>query len=81
MTRQERKENWLLGSQEKALSAFIGTMGEVKEQLDELNAYFEDHMGVSPDEINWGHVGSATYFLTELAELADRAYGRGEYAK
>jgi beta-mannanase len=81
MTRQERKEAWILGSHEKALGAFMGSIGEIKERLAELNAYFDDHMEVDPDDINWGHVGDAAYFLTELTELTDKAYGRGEYAE
>jgi hypothetical protein len=81
MTRQERKENWILGSNEKALGAFTGAVGEIRDRLDELTAYFDEHMGYSPDDINWGHVGTATYFLMQLTELTDNAYGRGEYAK
>jgi hypothetical protein len=81
MTRQERKENWILGQHEKALEAFTGVVAETQEKLAELSTYFDDHMEYDPDEINWGHVGSATYFLTELTELVNRAYRRGEYAE
>ena len=34
-----------------------------------------------PEDINWGHVGTAGYYLEKLTELPDHAYGRGEYAK
>jgi hypothetical protein len=71
----------MLGNHEKALGAFIGNMAEIKERLTELESYFDEHMGCGPDGINWGHVGDATYFLTELTELTDRAYRRGEYAE
>jgi hypothetical protein len=80
-TKEAREQEWILGSHEKALGAFMGSIGEIRERLEELNAYFDDHMGYAPDDINWNHVGSATYFLTELTELADRAYGRGENAE
>jgi hypothetical protein len=81
MTQQERKETWVLGSREKALGAFTESVGEIRERLAELNTYFDEHMEVGPDDINWGHVGDATYFLTELTKLTDKAYGRGECAK
>jgi hypothetical protein len=81
MTRQERKENWMLGNHEKALAAFMGTVVEARERLVGLTAYMDDHMGYDPEGIDWGHVGDATYFLTELAELTDRAFKRGEYAE
>lgn len=37
--------------------------------------------GYSPENINWGHVGTAGWFLEKLTELTDYAYKRGEYAK
>lgn len=64
-----------------AQDSFIGIIAEINSQLDELKAYTEDHMGVDPDSINWGHVGSAQQLLAELTELTDRAYKRGEYAE
>lgn len=52
---------------EKALAAFVGTIGEIKEKLDVLNEYMDNHMDTSPEEINWGHVGSANH----IRELLD----------
>lgn len=64
-----------------AQDSFIGIIAEINSRLDELKAYTEDHMGVDPDSINWGHAGSAQQLLAELTELTDRAYKRGEYAE
>ena len=71
----------MLGNHEKALGAFIGTIGEIQARLAELNAYMDNHKDTDPEGSNWGHVGDATYFLTALTELTDRAFKRGEYAE
>ena len=66
---------------EKALGEFVGKIGEISERLAELKTFADDHMGYEPDSINWGHVGTAGYFLKQLTELTDAAYKRGEYAE
>jgi len=66
---------------EKALGRFIGIIGEINERLAELQNFADEHMGYAPDNINWGHVGTASHFLKELTELTDIAYKRGEYAE
>jgi hypothetical protein len=74
-------EKNLKKSDEKALEKFIGIIGEVNERLAELQTFTDEHMGFSPDDINWGHVGTAGWFLEKLKELTDFAYKRGEYAE
>ena len=66
---------------EKALGRFMEQLGEMNERLAELQAFADDHMGYSPEDINWGHVGTAGYFLEKLTELTDCAYKRGEHAE
>lgn len=66
---------------EKALDKFMGQICEINERLSELQKFADDHMGYLPDEINWGHVGTAGWFLEKLTELMDCAYKRGEYAE
>jgi len=65
---------------EKALGKFIGLMGEAWERLEELQEYIDNHMETNPDEINYGHVGSAEWLVSKLTELTDWAYKRGEYS-
>ena len=65
---------------EKALEKFIGQIGEINDRLAELQNFADDHMGFNPDDINWGHVGTAGWLLEKLTELTDYAYKRGEYA-
>jgi len=64
---------------EKALGAFMAKIAEAQSLLAELQAHVDDHMGASPEEINYGHVGSAGYMVEKLTELTDWALGRGEY--
>jgi len=64
-----------------ALNRFMEQISEINERLAELQAFTDDHMGYNPNDINWGHVGTAGYFLEKLTELTDRAYKRGEHAE
>jgi len=82
MTKVNRDlEKKMAVSKENALNKFIGQIGEISERLAELQEYTENHMNYSPEEINWGHVGTAGWFLERLTELADSTYGRGEFAE
>jgi hypothetical protein len=63
---------------DQALSAFLAAMGGVNEQLERLQAAADDHLGNGPDEIRWGHVGSANHLLELLTEAADFICGTAE---
>jgi hypothetical protein len=52
-----------------ALAAFIGRKTEIDTLLERLKVHSDDHFGVAPDDVNWGHVG----MLTECASLLRRA--------
>ena len=70
-----------MSNTEEALDRFIEQIGEIRERLEELQKYVDNHMNFNPDGIHWGHVGTAGHFLKVLTELTDIAYDRGEYAK
>lgn len=61
------------GANEKALNEFVGTMAALEEKLDALKAHVENHMDTSPEEINWGHVGSAKHLLQLIKEASEFA--------
>ena len=61
------------GVNEKALNEFIGTVAALEEKLDALKAHIENHMDTSPEEINWGHVGSAKHLLQLIKEASEFA--------
>lgn len=60
-------------SKERALDAFMGTVGAINEKLEALQGYMDDHMYVGPDAVNWGHVGSAEHILQLLTEVCQFA--------
>ncbi len=61
---------------EKALNAYVQTMGQIEKYLSELQALVNDHLGNDPESINWGHVGSANHLADLLKEAADFASNR-----
>lgn len=50
--------------------AFIGNVGQALETLEKIKAHLEDHLGTSPEDIHWGHVGSAGKAAEDLKEIA-----------
>ena len=57
-------------TKETALSAYVAAIAEMRETLTALLAHTDDHLGTAPDDVNWGHVGSANYVNEQLAEIA-----------
>ena len=55
---------------EKALNAYAATIAEIQEILAALLDHADDHFGTAPEDINWGHVGSANYIRENLNEIA-----------
>ena len=48
-------------------------MGESLARIDALRAYVADHYGTDPEEVNYGHVGSAKRIDALLRELCEFA--------
>jgi len=44
-------------------------MGDIRERMEKLNELVNDHLGYSPDDINWGHVGSAAHLIEKLDNI------------
>jgi hypothetical protein len=49
--------------------------------LERLAALSADHFETSPDEINWGHVGTLNHYSAKLREITDMAFREGEHAE
>ena len=64
----------------KALDAFIAAKTEIDAMLARLQALSDDHFETSPDEINWGHVGTLNHYRDRLREITDMAFKEGEHA-
>ena len=64
-----------------ALDAFIAAKAEIDAMLERLAALSSDHFEISPDEINWGHVGTLNHYRAKLREITDMAFHEGEHAE
>ena len=67
-------------SNEDALAAFVQRKAEIDAMLARLQALSDDHFGVAPDEVTWGHVGTLEHHAELLKRITDMAFGEGEHA-
>ena len=63
-----------------ALDAFIAAKTEIDAMLARLAAHSANHFGFSPEEVNWGHVGTLNHYRAKLREITDSAFKEGEHA-
>ena len=70
-----------LASNDKAIDAFLAAKAEIDTMLERLAALSDDHFETSPDEINWGHVGTLNHYRAKLREITDSAFKEGEHAE
>ena len=65
----------------KALDAFLAAKFEIDAMLERLAALSADHFATSPDEINWGHLGTLNHYSSLLRQITDAAFREGEHAR
>jgi hypothetical protein len=68
-------------SKEQALAAFVSKKAEIDAMLTRLQALSDDHFNYSPNEIDWGHVGTLGYYAELLKRVTDSAFKEGENAE
>ena len=66
-----RTQNQIAKSREQALAAFVSRKAEIDAMLTRLQALSDDHFNYSPDEIDWGHVGTLGYYAELLKRVTD----------
>lgn len=64
----------------KALDAFMTAKFQIDAMLERLKALSDDHFETTPDETNWGHVGTLNHYATLLRQITDSAFKEGEHA-
>jgi hypothetical protein len=67
-------------SNDDALAAFVQRKAEIDAMLTRLQTFGDDHFRYSPDEIDWGHVGTLGYYAELLKRITDSAFKEGEHA-
>ena len=65
----------------QALDAFLAKKVEIDTMLARLQALSNEHFDWSPDEINWGHVGTLGHYAELLKRITDAAFKEGEHAE
>jgi hypothetical protein len=65
----------------KALDAFITRKTEIDAMLKRLQTLSDEHFNWSPDEINWGHIGTLGHYAELLKRITDSAFKEGEHAE
>jgi len=76
-----RMQNQIAKSKENTLAAFVSKKAEIDAMLTRLWALSDDHFNYSPDEIDWGHVGTLGYYAELLKRVTDQAFNEGEHAE
>ena len=67
-------------SNQEALAAFVQKKAEIDAMLSRLQALSDDHFGLGPDEVTWGHVVVLDDYAKLLKRITERAFKEGEYA-
>jgi len=63
-----------------ALTAFLARKAEIDAMLERLVVLSADHFECSPDDVDWGHVGTLEHYRARLREITDMAFREGEHA-
>lgn len=68
-------------NKQTALDAFIARKAEIDVMIDRLKTLSDDHFGSSPEDINWGDVGTLAHYAELLKRITGAAFKEGEHAE
>jgi hypothetical protein len=66
---------------DRALDAFMTRKAEIDSMLARLQVLSDEHFNTSPDDLDWGDVGTLAHYATKLREITDSVFHEGEYAE
>lgn len=66
-------------TKETALNRFIQQKSEFDGLLQRIITHSDEHFGLQPDAINWGHVGNMGRYLCLLHQISDAMFSEGEH--
>jgi hypothetical protein len=75
-----RTPNKTIKSNDDALANFVARKAEIDAMLTRIQTLSDDHFGVAPDEVNWGHVGTLGHYAELLKRITDMVFKEGEHA-
>jgi hypothetical protein len=75
MTNRPAKDN------AEALAAFLTAKVDIDAMLTRLQGFSGEHFNTSPDDINWGDVGTLTHYASKLREITDSVFHEGEHSE
>jgi hypothetical protein len=75
-----RTQNKITKSNEDALASFVAKKAEIDAMLTRIQTLSDEHYGVEPDEVTWGHVGTLEHHAELLKRITDMAFNEGEHA-
>jgi hypothetical protein len=67
-------------SRQDALAAFVQRKAHIDTMLARMQALSDDHFGLRPDEVTWGHVALLDDYAELLKRITERAFKEGGYA-
>jgi hypothetical protein len=59
-----------------AINTYINLLSKVRTELERINQFVDDHGEVTPDDVNWGHVGFMGTMLNDLENIANMIDGK-----
>ena len=78
MSTRIRKQ--IIRSSEQALAVFVSRKAEIDAMLSRLQTLSDEHFGVAPDEVTWGHVGTLEHHAELLKRITDMAFNERDHA-
>jgi hypothetical protein len=64
-----------------ALAAFITRKAEIDAMLERLASLSDEHFGLAPEDVHWGHVGDLGHVIEKLREASDFLFQEGACAR
>jgi hypothetical protein len=63
-----------------ALAASVQKKAQIDAMLSRIQTLSDEHFGLAPDEVTWGHVGTLEHHAELLRRITDMAFSEGEHA-
>lgn len=64
----------------EALAAFVARKTEIDTMRQRLASFSDEHFGVAPDEVTWGHDGDLGFVAERLRQACDFIFQEGKGA-